>query len=156
MSIRPFICQSSQWKILKLAKFYIKFVYIVLQKFIRKLNIYHNFIWDTVITNRYLIFIIHFHGNGLSREFFFVLKICIVSNQSKILEFLFINNSVNRNNYYDVGVAISSSRKETEYNLGGKQPGYQATVDILTSFTIIIGIFFPSVTGTTIITLIVK
>ena len=49
-----------------------------------------------------------------------------------------------------MGAAISSSRVETEYNLGGKPPGYQATVDILTSFTIIIGIFFPSVTGTTI------
>ena len=69
---------------------------------------------------------------------------------SQLLYVLIFNYFGNRNSYYDVGAAISSSRVETEYNLGGKPPGYQATVDILTSFTIIIGIFFPSVTGTTI------
>jgi len=51
------------------------------------------------------------------------------------------------NKYYDAGTAISNSEKETEYNLGGKPPRTQVTVDIFASFTIIVGIFFPSVTG---------
>jgi potassium/chloride transporter 4/5/6 len=51
------------------------------------------------------------------------------------------------NSYHDNGAAVSSSKVEVEYNLGGKAPGPQVTVDILSSFTIIIGIFFPSVTG---------
>ncbi|XP_023327909.1 solute carrier family 12 member 4 isoform X2 [Eurytemora carolleeae] len=52
-----------------------------------------------------------------------------------------------RNKYYDAGTAISSSPLETEYNLGGKPAKNQVTVDILASFTLIVGIFFPSVTG---------
>ena len=51
------------------------------------------------------------------------------------------------NQYHDAGDVVSSSTKEEEYNLGGKSPRSYVIVDIWTSFTLIIGIFFPSVTG---------
>lgn len=51
------------------------------------------------------------------------------------------------NSYHDEGDVISDSFNETEYNLGGKKPHNYIIVDIWTSFTLIIGIFFPSVTG---------
>jgi len=51
------------------------------------------------------------------------------------------------NTYHDEGDVISDSLNETEYNLGGKKPHNYIIVDIWTSFTLIIGIFFPSVTG---------
>ena len=51
------------------------------------------------------------------------------------------------NTYHDGGDVVSDSLNETEYNLGGKKPYNYIVVDIWTSFTLIIGIFFPSVTG---------
>ena len=51
------------------------------------------------------------------------------------------------NQYHDAGDVVSSSTDEEEYNLGGKPPRAYVVVDIWTSFTLIIGIFFPSVTG---------
>ncbi len=51
------------------------------------------------------------------------------------------------NNFHEVGDAISSSREEAEYNLGGKPKHGYILNDITTSFTILIGIYFPSVTG---------
>lgn len=51
------------------------------------------------------------------------------------------------NTYHDEGDVISDSLNETEYNLGGKKPHNYIIVDLWTSFTLIIGIFFPSVTG---------
>ena len=51
------------------------------------------------------------------------------------------------NTYHDEGDVISDSLNETEYNLGGKKPHNYIMVDLWTSFTLIIGIFFPSVTG---------
>ena len=58
---------------------------------------------------------------------------------------IFMNNIVN--NYYDSGNAIANSPNETEYNLGGKDPRSYVLVDSFTSWTILVGIFFPSVTG---------
>ena len=52
-----------------------------------------------------------------------------------------------KNNYYDAGHAIANSKNETEYNLGGKDPRSYTLVDKFTSWTILVGIFFPSVTG---------
>lgn len=52
-----------------------------------------------------------------------------------------------RNKYYDNGFVVSDSKKETEYNLGGGNSFNYVNVDVFTSFTILIGIFFPSVTG---------
>ena len=51
------------------------------------------------------------------------------------------------NQYYDTGNAIANSPNETEYNLGGKDPKNFVLVDSFTSWTILVGIFFPSVTG---------
>ncbi len=53
-----------------------------------------------------------------------------------------------RAKYYDEGTVLSNSQVEAEYNLGGRPSRTQITVDLATSFTFIIGIFFPSVTGT--------
>ena len=52
------------------------------------------------------------------------------------------------NKFHDAGDAVSSDEAhEPEYNLGGKpKMGYIIT-DIYTSFTILVGIFFPSCTG---------
>jgi len=58
---------------------------------------------------------------------------------------IFMDNIWNK--YYDEGTVVSSSTNETEYNLGGHPSHNQVTVDIFASFTIIVGIFFPSVTG---------
>ena len=52
-----------------------------------------------------------------------------------------------KNTYMNPGLVISNSKNETEYNLGGKDPRNYVLVDKFTSFTILIGIFFPSVTG---------
>ena len=43
--------------------------------------------------------------------------------------------------------AIASSNEETEYNLGGRDKLGYITIDIYTSFVILVGIFFPSCTG---------
>ena len=51
------------------------------------------------------------------------------------------------NTYHEGGDVVSDSTEESEYNLGGKKPYSYIIVDIWTSFTLIIGIFFPSVTG---------
>ena len=51
------------------------------------------------------------------------------------------------NSYRDSGYVVSDSLEESEYNLGGKKSYNYVMVDIWTSFTLIIGIFFPSVTG---------
>ena len=51
------------------------------------------------------------------------------------------------NSYHDAGDVVASSTEEEEYNLGGKPVRNYVIVDIWTSFTLIIGIFFPSVTG---------
>ena len=51
------------------------------------------------------------------------------------------------NTYHEGGDVVSDSWEESEYNLGGKSTHNYIIVDIYTSFTIIIGIFFPSVTG---------
>jgi len=51
------------------------------------------------------------------------------------------------NTYHEGGDVVSDSTDEPEYNLGGKSSYNYIIVDIYTSFTIIIGIFFPSVTG---------
>ena len=45
------------------------------------------------------------------------------------------------------GDAISYSKNETEWNLGGKPVRNMVIVDVYTTWTILIGIFFPSVTG---------
>jgi len=52
-----------------------------------------------------------------------------------------------KNNYYDYGNVLANSRNETEYNLGGKDPKSYVLVDSFTSWPILVGIFFPSVTG---------
>ena len=57
------------------------------------------------------------------------------------------NVGEHRSKYYDEGTVLSNSQVEAEYNLGGKPSRSQITVDLATSFTFIIGIFFPSVTG---------
>ena len=51
------------------------------------------------------------------------------------------------NSYHDAGDVVARSTEEEEYNLGGKPIRSYVIVDIWTSFTLIIGIFFPSVTG---------
>lgn len=52
------------------------------------------------------------------------------------------------NKYHDAGDAVSSDEEtESEYNLGGKPKYGYITTDIYTSFTILVGIFFPSCTG---------
>ena len=48
----------------------------------------------------------------------------------------------------DSGEAISNSTKESEYNLGGQSSFGYITTDIYTSFVLLVGIFFPSCTGT--------
>ena len=58
---------------------------------------------------------------------------------------IFMDNIVNQ--YYDTGNSIANSKNETEYNLGGKDPKNLVLVDSFTSWTILVGIFFPSVTG---------
>ena len=57
------------------------------------------------------------------------------------------------NTYHEGGDVVSDSTDEPEYNLGGKSSYNYIIVDIYTSFTIIIGIFFPSVTGMMILNL---
>jgi len=52
-----------------------------------------------------------------------------------------------KNKYHETGDAISSSTKEVEYNLGGHARGAYITVDMYTSFVLLVGIFFPSCTG---------
>lgn len=50
--------------------------------------------------------------------------------------------------YVDSGDALSSDQKiETEWNLGGQAKLGYITSDIYTTFTLLIGIFFPSCTG---------
>ena len=50
--------------------------------------------------------------------------------------------------FREKGDAVSNSSIESEYNLGG-QPKYGfITTDIYTSFVLLVGIFFPSCTGT--------
>ena len=50
--------------------------------------------------------------------------------------------------YHDSGDAISDKDStESEYNLGGKPKMGYITTDIYTTFTILVGIFFPSCTG---------
>ena len=48
----------------------------------------------------------------------------------------------------DAGEAISNATKESEYNLGGQASYGYITTDIYTSFVLLVGIFFPSCTGT--------
>ena len=45
------------------------------------------------------------------------------------------------------GDAISYSKNESEWNLGGKPVRNMVIVDVYTTWTILVGIFFPSVTG---------
>ena len=45
------------------------------------------------------------------------------------------------------GDAISYSKNETEWNLGGRDKRNLVIVDVYTTWTILVGIFFPSVTG---------
>ena len=42
---------------------------------------------------------------------------------------------------------ISYSKNETEWNLGGRDKRNLVIVDVYTTWTILVGIFFPSVTG---------
>ena len=42
---------------------------------------------------------------------------------------------------------ISFSKNETEWNLGGRDKRNLVIVDVYTTWTILVGIFFPSVTG---------
>ena len=49
--------------------------------------------------------------------------------------------------YKHEGEALSSSEEGTEYNLGGNPTWGYITADIYTTFTILVGIFFPSCTG---------
>ena len=58
---------------------------------------------------------------------------------------IFHENVVNK--YHETGDAISNSTKELEYNLGGHPKGGYITVDMYTSFVLLVGIFFPSCTG---------
>jgi len=58
---------------------------------------------------------------------------------------IFMDNVYNK--YYDTGHVISNSPNETEHNLGGKGPKNYVLVDSFTSWPILVGIFFPSVTG---------
>ena len=52
------------------------------------------------------------------------------------------------NKYHDKGDALSDNEiDEPEYNLGGKAPQGYITSDIYTTFTLLVGIFFPSCTG---------
>ena len=45
------------------------------------------------------------------------------------------------------GDAISNDKNETEWNLGGRDKRNLVIVDVYTTWTILVGIFFPSVTG---------
>jgi len=49
--------------------------------------------------------------------------------------------------YKDQGDAISNSTTESEWNLGGSPSLFYITADVYTSFTMLVGIFFPSCTG---------
>lgn len=63
---------------------------------------------------------------------------------------IFQENVVNK--FHDAGDAISSDEEnEPEYNLGGLPKFGYVTTDIFTSFTLLVGIFFPSCTGTLIL-----
>ena len=42
---------------------------------------------------------------------------------------------------------ISYSKNETEWNLGGRDKRNLVIIDVYTTWTILVGIFFPSVTG---------
>ena len=50
--------------------------------------------------------------------------------------------------FKDKGDAISNSTTESEWNLGGLPSEGFITADIYTSFVLLVGIFFPSCTGT--------
>ncbi len=53
-----------------------------------------------------------------------------------------------KNKYHEGGDAISlNETSEPEYNLGGQPKMGYITTDIYTTFTILVGIFFPSCTG---------
>ena len=53
-----------------------------------------------------------------------------------------------KNKYHDSGDALSSDEEnEPEYNLGGQPRMGYITSDIYTTFTLLVGIFFPSCTG---------
>lgn len=59
---------------------------------------------------------------------------------------VFMENIMNK--YHRGGDAISTDEEhEPEYNLGGKDKMGYITTDIYTTFTILVGIFFPSCTG---------
>eukprot|EP00095_Tigriopus_kingsejongensis_P012275 maker-scaffold577_size191314-snap-gene-0.33 protein:Tk12275 transcript:maker-scaffold577_size191314-snap-gene-0.33-mRNA-1 annotation:"solute carrier family 12 member 4 isoform x2" len=59
---------------------------------------------------------------------------------------VFFNNVANK--YHDGGDAIShDAENEPEYNLGGLPKMGYVTTDVFTTFTILVGIFFPSCTG---------
>ena len=59
---------------------------------------------------------------------------------------IFSENVVNK--YHDSGDAISDDEEsEPEYNLGGQPKRGYVITDIYTTFTILVGIFFPSCTG---------
>lgn len=50
--------------------------------------------------------------------------------------------------FHDAGDALSSDgENEPEYNLGGLPKMGYVTTDVYTTFTILVGIFFPSCTG---------
>lgn len=51
------------------------------------------------------------------------------------------------NKYKDQGDAIANSTEEKEFNLGGNPKMGYIIADIFTSFTLLVGIFFPSCTG---------
>ena len=51
------------------------------------------------------------------------------------------------NTAHTQGDAISYSKNETEWNLGGRDKRNLVIVDVYTTWTILVGIFFPSVTG---------
>lgn len=50
--------------------------------------------------------------------------------------------------YGDSNEAISNSTAESEFNLGGRLKQGFITTDVYTSLVILVGIFFPSCTGT--------
>ena len=50
--------------------------------------------------------------------------------------------------FHDKGDALSNSTIESEYNLGGLPSYGYITTDIYTTFVLLVGIFFPSCTGT--------
>ena len=60
------------------------------------------------------------------------------------------SNAFNENiygNFHEKGDAISNDTTESEWNLGGAPKMFFITTDIYTSFTLLVGIFFPSCTG---------